>query len=148
MFEAAGMKIYSNPENESHIADLYDKTSDFKIVHQRRGEWIDNIEDKRKAFFAFKDGNLLRYCSGSKGYYVEEYMYLHLHNRQMRINDGVLGATEFGIVPNTFITLPKIITMDNVHRIRIKYPNLHYFRLRFKNLKTKMKRKLRKRNNG
>jgi len=144
LFEAAEMKIYSNPENESQIADLYDKTSDFKIVYQRRGEWVDNIEDKRNAFFAFKNGKLLRYCIGSKGYYIEEYMYLHLHNRHMKIDSEVLNSSEFGIIPNSFIKIPETITMNNVRRVRVKNLNLHYFKLRYKNLRTKLKRKLKK----
>lgn len=142
LFEQAGKRIYENPENESKIADIYDKSSDFKVTYQRRGEWKDNVEEKKRAFFAFKEGKLLRYCIGSKGYYVEEYMYLHLHNRKMQINDGVIDANDFGIIPNAFITFPTKITYENIGKIRVKYPNMHYFRLRYKNLRIKLKNRL------
>ena len=53
------------------------------------------------------------------------------------------NVQRFKIIPNTFEALEvEEISVDNFAHIRSKYFNLHYFRLRSKNLWVKIKKKI------
>lgn len=141
IYRQEGISLYENPDNESMIADIYTKSSDFKVAYQRPGEWTDIIEKRTNSFFAYENGRLLRYYKNENNYTVKEYMYIHLQKRQMRLVGDVLECDSFTIIPNAFIPLKEKVSKENVERIHIKYMNLHYFRLRWKNLRTKIKKK-------
>lgn len=140
IFRQEGKRIYENPENESLIADIYVKSSDFRVTYQKRGEWKDIVEKRKRAIFAYVDGKLVRYEMVNHQLTEQEYLYIHLQKRRMELKPGVLESGNYLIIPNAFVPLKEPITVENFRRQRVKYCNLHYFRIRWSNLKTKVKR--------
>lgn len=141
IFRQERRNLYGNDGNESMIADIYTKSSDFKVTYQNYGESVSIVEKKSNSFFAYQNGRLLRYYPQKMGYEVKEYMYIHLHKRSMKLIDDVLTSENYTIIPNAFVPLREAVTEKNIQQIRIKYINLHYFRLRWNNLMTKIEMK-------
>lgn len=142
IFRDQGKRVYENPKNESRIADIYDKSTNFKVEFWDRLDHHNYVEKKRDAVFAYAGGRLLRYERRGAAFGVREYMYIHLKHRRMRLAEGVEDARNFTIIPDVFEPLEEKITADNFDSIRKKEWNLNYFRLRWSNLKIKLKRRL------
>lgn len=140
IFREKNKKIYTNPNNESKIADIYTKSSDFRVTALDVTTKKDIIEPRTKQIFAYEDGMLVRYCMTNNTLNKDEYMYIHLQKRQMKLQGDVNTYKNFTIIPNAFKRLDGEITAGNFKAQRVKYPNLHYFRIRTKNLIIKTKR--------
>lgn len=147
IFEANGKKIYTNPNNESRIADLYTKTTDFRVTYQNREDWKNIIENKSQNFFVYSDGNLIRYKKLKKNWITEEFMYLHLHNRKMKIAFDTPLDKSYIIVPDRFFPVDKKISIENADSIKRKYfceSYMNYLKRRYNNLKIKLRMAMRK----
>ena len=137
IFEEYGKKVYSNLK----IANIYMKSSVFRLTYLNEKKEYE-VEPRRRAIFVWNNGKLTRYEIKDKdGQLIEnEYLYIHMQSRLMKVNVGN-SFEEFKIVPNSFDTIEVgDICEDNFGKIKIKHLNLHYFQLRLKNLKTKIKR--------
>lgn len=121
---------------DEHEANIYTKSSDFKIVRYdfNKNKYV--IEKKQSAFFVFNKGNLIRYYKDGR---KEEYMYLHIQARKMKVNTS--NYDFFKIIPNSFDDFD-IKELNNIKKVKIKHFNLHYFRHRGKNLITKIKKRV------
>lgn len=139
IFRENGRPLYENPDNESKIADIYTKSSDFRVVYQETGTFRDIVEKKEKSLFAYVDGRLVRYTMCHGQLKETEYLYIHLQKREMKLQGNVLNSRNYTIIPNAFVPLESKITSDNFKDQRIKYFNLHYFKLRYHNLKIKIR---------
>lgn len=121
---------------EETIADIYTKASGFRRVLSS------GFEKRSLNYYLWNDGKLIRRIKRGGNWYSEEYMYIHLQKRKMKVSIG-LESTYFKIIPNEFakleISLDKIGQLDD--NVKTKNINLHYFRLRFNNLKKKMRRR-------
>ena len=85
----------------------------------------------------FDNGTLKRYYKNGK---IEEYMYLHMQARKMKVNIDT-NSNIYKIIPNSFDKFDRE-ELKNIKKIKIKHFNIHYFRHRFKNLINKIKKKV------
>ena len=125
-------------------ANLYMKTSNFRLT---KYDFINNCyvtEKNKQAVFIWDKGKLIRYEMHKSGLVVKEYCYLHMQSRPMKVNIMLEDGIDcFKIIPNSFDALEVYpITSENFSCIKKKHFNLHYFRLRFKNLLIKLQRTL------
>jgi hypothetical protein len=135
-----GIRIYENPNNESKIADIYDKSTYFRINEWDKNKSRSVREKIKKAVFIYDNGKLLRYEKKGNSMKTDEYMYIHLIHRNMRIEKRVEESERYAIIPDAFIPVDFEVTVDSFDEIRLREFNLNYFRLRFRNLKTKVRR--------
>jgi hypothetical protein len=132
IFESLSIPIYK----ESFEANIYTKSSFFRIVKLKNNHTY-KIEKVKHALFLWKQGNLQRYVfSKHNRIEVERYMYIHMQSRRMKIADN-LNQDEYKIIPNIFAnTNSKNIVSEKWYSI-----NLHYFKLRTKNLYLKIQKR-------
>ena len=124
-------------------ANIYTKSSDFRLTSLNKDRKTYTIEKLKKAFFVWDNGNLFRYILENDKVYVKKYMYIHLQSRKMRVNLTNLYRNKYKIIPNAFDELEiSDIDKNTFKKIKIKHFNLHYFKLRSKNLREKIKRRL------
>lgn len=132
------IKLYTN----SFAANTYMKTSNFRLTYLSKDKHSYWTEKKYKSFFVWNNGSLFRYIFKNNKWTKEEYMYIHFQSRKMKNNiQNPYKATLIKIIPNSFDNLEvSNINMDNIDNIKTKHINLHYFRLRLKNLLIKARR--------
>lgn len=125
-----GYKVYKKEMQ----ANIYTKSSDFRLTQYilDTNEYV--IEKKKKSVFVFDHGNLFRYNQETRE--KIEYLYIHMQARKMKLN--ISNYDMFKIIPNVF----EDVDLDNIANERTKHFNLHYFRLRTKNLFVKIGRRL------
>lgn len=135
IFEKAGLSIYK----ECFVADIYTKSSRF-ILDIGDGEH----EKRKNAFFLWNNGKLLRYIKTSDQITVEEYMYIHLQKRKMKVSMDSLNASVYKIIPNAFEKLECSFNdiWKNFDKIKCFHVNFQYYRIRYHNLVTKARRRL------
>lgn len=126
-----GIRIWT----EARIADIYTKSSDFRRV------WENEVETKSRNYYLWNNGKLVRRIKKNGKWKSEEFMYLHLQKRKMKVS--VKGSEKlYKIIPNEFAEL-EIMENEIGHKddiVKTKNMNLHYFRIRYKNLITKLKK--------
>lgn len=131
IFKEYGCKVW----DKSYAADIYTKSNYFLI------DKGDGTPEKRNnAVFVWNGGVLERYVKKENGLIEEEYMYIHLQKRAM---DVQVSGTEdiYKIIPNSFESLEvdlKLIKKEFDY-IRKKRPNNQYLKIRFHNLKIKIR---------
>lgn len=137
IFVEAGYRIYENIP----LANIYTKSSNFRLTNLvNRDKYI--IEDKQKAFFLWDNGCLYRYKLINNNLHREEYMYIHMQARKMEVHIKY-PSLQFKIIPNAFDNLEcNSVDEANFSKVRLKYFNMHYFKLRLKNLMIKLKRNM------
>lgn len=144
IFLTDGVKIY----DKSHAANIYMKSSDFRLTNLMEDKHHYSVEKKKKAFFIWHNGKIMRYVLNGKEIIIYEYLYIHLQSRNMKVNVPV-DCTLFKIIPNSFDELEiniRHINIINFKQVKLKHFNLHYIKLRSKNLWVKIMRKLKARN--
>ena len=124
------------------FADIYVKSSNFKIINYDMKNKKYNLAKYRKNVFVYNSGILENYFLENKKLFLKEYMYIHLQKRKMKVkinnNNNI-----YKIIPNSFLDLENNInSVKNFKKIKIKKINLHYFKIRLKNLKVKIKKKM------
>lgn len=138
IFQEYGYRI----RPEEYEANIYTKSSDFKITRIDFDTLKYWTEKKKKALFLFDRGNIYRYEESKGKVYRKEYLYIHMQSRPMKVLVPEM-SDYYKIIPNVFDNLePNTNPQTDLKNIRIKYPNLHYFILRSKNMADKIKRKL------
>lgn len=134
IFEYQNLKI----RKDQYEANIYTKSSNFRITKMEFDLKKYIIEKNKKSFFVWDRGVLFRYIK-NKEITVEEYMYMHLQSRKMTVRLKNLSVDKYKIIPNSFDYLEKnVIESNNFKEIRKKYFNLHYFKLRSSNLLKKI----------
>lgn len=143
IFRKNEIKIYENPNNESNIADIYDKSTHFRVAYWDRHKHKTVVEQKMDFVFAHVDGQLVRYIMDNGQIREREYMYIHLIHRRMSLGKGVLKSKNYVIIPDTFEPLEGKVTINNFDSIKkrqIVNGSKNYLRLRFENLRIKANR--------
>lgn len=131
IFEQNGCSIWG----KSYAADIYTKSNGFLID---KGDG--NPEKKKEAIFVWDKGDLKRYVRSKGDVIEEEYMYIHLQKRAMSVRVNY-GEDIYKIIPNAFEPLEvdlKSVKKEFDH-IRKQRFNNQYMKIRFQNLKVKMK---------
>lgn len=127
---------------KEYEANIYTKSSNFKLTKFVKRPAIYQVERRKKAFFYWKEGQLLRDERIDGQIEKKEYMYIHLQSRTMKVMIP-FDSKEYKIIPNRFEKIEYMpVTLENFEKIKIKYFNFHYFKLRWKNLRVKIKRLL------
>lgn len=134
IFMEDNISIYCKQE----FANIYTKSSDFRLTTYDFNQNKYIVEKRQKAFFLFNEGSLKRFYNDGR---IEEYLYIHLQSRKMKVNVDV-NCDIFKIIPNSFDKI-EIEELKNINKIKIKHFNLHYFKLRFKNLFLKIQKRVR-----
>ena len=139
IFEQEKLKIrYTEYE-----ANIYTKSSDFRLTFMSNDKKSYEIEKNKKAFFIWDNGYLYRYIYNNKNLTRKEYFYIHMQARPMKIRLSDINCRRYKIIPNSFDDMETTdINEKNFDNIKRKYFNLHYFKLRGKNLYVKIKRRL------
>lgn len=119
-------------------ADIYTKSSNFRLVGLKNDREL-VIYKNKKGVFWWKKGQLLFIYMENDKFIKQEFPYIHLQKRKMRLKGSVTKAESIKIVPNVFEEQFEDITEENFKKIKKKYFNLHYFKLRTKNLIYKIK---------
>jgi len=129
---------------DEYEANIYTKSSNFKITKLNIENKKYVVEPKTNSFFLWNEGLLKRYTFIKGNLLEKEYMYLHMQSRPMKIKGQINELNnKFKIIPNTFEALEvSEINSKTFSEIRIKYFNFHYFILRTKNLIKKIKRRI------
>lgn len=141
IFNSYNLKISSKQVE----ANIYTKSSNFKITRMNMNTKTYTVEKKKKSFFVWDKGCLYRMVFCKNKLFKEEYMYIHMQSRNMknRLNKNINKINTYKIIPNSFDYLEyNYNDINNFNKIRRKYFNLHYFTLRSKNLYKKISKKL------
>ncbi len=134
LFLDSSEKIY---RKDDVIADIYVKSNFFRLTQD---EWV---ESYTKSFFLWENGVLTRILQKGKKIEKKEYLYIHLQKRKMKINAKLGTYTKrFLIIPNSFEPINKqnLVSKKEFDKVKKWSPNLHYIRIRYKNLKIKLKK--------
>lgn len=130
---------------QSFAANLYTKTSNFRLTNMNKvcDKYI--VEQNSKNFFVWNDGTLRRYFYKDRVLIEKEYLYIHFQSRKMKVNLKDTNCKLYKVIPNSFDDLE--VSMDeinigNVKRIKLKHFNMHYFTLRTSNLLKKIRKRL------
>lgn len=134
IFEKKDKSVYKR----RFMADIYTKSSDFRLD---LGEG--NPENKKNAFFLWNKGRLFRYTEENGKIDKDEYIYIHLQKRKMNVSVGD-EATLYKIIPNSFdeLEVPMPDIEQSFGKIQKKHFNMQYYRIRSKNLATKIRMRL------
>ncbi|WP_369351083.1 DUF6625 family protein [Streptococcus hillyeri] len=134
-----GKKIYL----EELEANTYTKTSNFYLTHWNHELKKYEIIKNKNHLFVYENGSIYEYFLQDNQLYQKEYLYMHFQSRPMEIKIN-LDTQYYKIIPNAFEELEySEVTLENFGDIKKKNFNLHYFKLRSKNLMIKLKRKIR-----
>lgn len=140
IFSAAGKRV----DMREHQANIYTKSSDFRLTGYNADHSKYLVENRKKAVFIWREGILTRYLKSGNGIGKKEYMYLHMQSRPMQVRAACENM--FKIIPNAFEDLEvSAITEETFDKVKIKNFNLHYFRLRSHNLRLKIIKKIKRR---
>lgn len=124
-----------------YCANIYRKSSNFKLVHYNFEKSKYEVEKNKKCFFVFNHGKLWRYDIKNRD--KKEFLYIHMQSRKMKINTKDFEL--YKIVPNSFDSITYEELEDKkIRYVKIKHFNLHYFIHRFGNLKKKIYKGIRK----
>lgn len=134
LFEIREKSIYKR----KHMADIYTKSSDFRLDLGNG-----NPEIKKNSFFLWNKGELIRYVKTANNIDKEEYMYIHLQKRKMNVAVSNYSSL-YKIIPNSFdeLEVPASDIDNCFEKIKKKHFNMQYFRIRSKNLATKIKKEI------
>lgn len=134
IYEENGYPMYKGHS----CADIYTKSSDFRLVIWKN-DTEKVVQENKKGLFWWKEGKLYFLYKSNGKLIREEYSYLHLQKRKMKVKGNVANLKSLKIVPNVIEEQIEDITEENFKKIKKKYFNLHYFKLRTKNLIYKIK---------
>lgn len=122
--------------NQSFAADIYTKSNHFLI------DIGDGMTEKRKkAFFVWNNGKIVRFIKDNINIVEKEYLYIHLQKRNMGVRVDSSNKV-YKIIPNRFEPLEVDVNLikQNFKNIKKERFNNQYFRIRYRNLKAKLKK--------
>lgn len=103
------------------------------------------IEKYKDAVYVWDKGKIYRIFSIDNKIIKEEYMYMHLQARNMKMYKDLHNKDIFKIVPNSFLPLEvDSISIKNFSKIKKKDFNVHFIKTQYKWKKNTVKRMLNK----
>lgn len=119
-------------------ANIYMKSSNFNLVKYNFFKKKYYIEKRKQSVFTYEEGKIYQYYLENRELKKEEFLYIHMQSRKMEVKINP-ETKVYKIIPNAFENLEhKEINVSNFENIKKKNFNLHYFKLRGKNLKIKI----------
>lgn len=134
---------FSIYKNDDGIANTYYKSNRIQLIFQREGATYER-EQQQHAIFYWDKGELLRLKVENKKLVMQEYMYIHLMRRTMKVKCEN-ECEMYKIIANSFEevrAIPKDITTFNKEKWYTL--NIQYLKVRYSNLMMKIKKKKRK----
>ena len=133
-----GIKMYDG----SFAANTYTKSSNFRLTALSSDKIHYYTEPKSESVFIWQEGVLKRYINNNGIIRENRYIYLHFQARTMKVNIPLVDMPyRYKIIPNSFDEIEvDFINDETFRKIKKKHMNLHYFRLRTKNMITKIRR--------
>ncbi len=144
MFISEGRKVFTDDFSMNpsifHNRFIRTKYVGREVANDGHG-FVD--EDNVDSVCVFDDGHLFRYGLCGDEVVREEFAYMHLQKRKMKVNVDMQSAKVFKIIPDEFSYLEVgEITKDNFSKIRRKGHCLHLQRLYLRNVQNKIKKLL------
>ena len=149
-FDEAGINLILKKYNQKTyvkrdiIEDIYCLSKPFRIIQSNFDNNVNELENKmiskiksEKYIFEFKDGIVSGYYIDNNNIEKKEYIYIHLQKRPMNKKTNVIN--KYLIVPNEFINWKNINIEDIKKYTKRKIFYKQYFKIRFNNLKKKLK---------
>lgn len=129
---------YSKFNMDESIANIWYKGNVFKLIFVNE-KYEFKIEKKYRSIFVWENGNLNRYFREENKLNKKEYMYIHFMARKIMMSEDVIGVNVYKIIPNRFEKLnTNLLNLEDFYSERWRYFNLQYFKVRSRNLKTKI----------
>lgn len=128
--------------------NISQKYIDFrKTTYIGRKKNIENhgylVEEKKDSLVVWFDGNLSRYYIDKHHIVKEEYPYIHLQGRKMKIDDRIVKCSGFKIIPNSFSALSQFnMTEDDFMKMDRGNGLFNIYYLHLKSLINRVKRKI------
>lgn len=144
LFIKAGKSVYENDFSLNidfaHTSFLRVKYVGRKVPNNGHGYCY---EIYKPCVYMWEKGHIFRYFIKSNKIEREEFMYIHLQKRKMKVHIDYNVEDMIKIVPNSFLPLEyNKVTMDNFSRIKKRVYNNHYWRIKISPKIIKIKRKL------
>lgn len=91
-------------------------------------------ENLKNTICIWNGNDIIRYIFQKNNISTEEYLYVHLQQRKMKLEKGVKRAEAFAIIPNEFLSvnIHKLADLDYIKKIKRHNFNMHYFRILWK----------------
>lgn len=91
-------------------------------------------ENLKNTICIWNGNDIIRYIFQKNNISTEEYLYVHLQQRKMKLEKGVKRAEAFAIIPNEFLSvnIHKLADLDYIKKIKRHNFNIHYFRILWK----------------
>lgn len=87
-------------------------------------------EKYRKSLCLWDGGNVYRLIKQGKEIEREDFLYVHLQKRKMKVEQSVFNCSIFKIVPNKFLPLKvDVVSKDNFGKIRKSYFSNQYLKI-------------------
>ena len=112
-------KVYEIKE----IADVSCRHSSFRLCHYNHKTRKYDTEKERKGFFVWDNGKVFSYTANGNKYTKEEYAYIHLQKRSMRIKAH--NFEKYKIIPNSFDDLECDFYDGAYNRVKQKHITFH-----------------------
>lgn len=142
LFISKGKKVFTNDYsmNPSILYNHFIRTQYVGINKSPKNHGYIN-ESLQKAIYTWDHGHLFRYTIKDKKLKKEEFIYMHLQARKMKVDKQILNSNLFKIVPDEFLPLEvPNITLSNFNNIKKKGNCHHLQRIYWKRLKRKIKK--------
>lgn len=143
IFIENGLTIFE----QSFAANIYTKSSNFVLTNMSEDKRHYVVEKRIDSLFLWNRGRVIRYFIVDNVLVEQEYLYIHFQSRPMLVKniDAIIQSNVYKMIPNAFELLEvNDVSKDIFKKIKKKYVNMHYFRLRLKNLKIKFENKMKR----
>lgn len=93
----------------------------------------DFVDDSIEALYLWEKGKILRYTLMNGLLNCDEFLYIHLQERNMKFEPGILKCDRFKIVPNSFLEIEVDQVTENNYQSIKKYAfNTHFLEFHIK----------------
>ncbi len=136
IFKENNFKLYS----KNYAADISPYYYNFRLslYEQETNSYV--LDSVKKQIFTWEDGTIYRYYKLGNKIIKEDFLYIHLQKRVMKINLDVSKYSKILITPNKFLPLEAEITLDNFNKFyKKKWFNRQYFKVKWNSFKYKLK---------
>jgi hypothetical protein len=128
---------------EHYCADIVQKSCFFNLTDFDAASYTYHPETRRHQIFWWDHGILTLSYMEQGEYFEKEYMYIHLIRRtaEMRIHMPE-DCERYKIIPHEFVELRSAITKETYNAQKWWNPNIHYLKIRFENIKSKLRKRM------